>query len=226
LAEFGARIIRRTYVFPAEIGPVTYREVGLSWGVSAPLFSRILLTTGVEILTGQLLRVVYDLTIAQSPIVPLAKTAPIAGWPVAPSTDTDGQEVGEAWGFDTVDTDGIVVASTQCFEPSSAIYIFLTNCATALAAFPAEPTPYAGTTANGAVEATLNTYESLDFYRIKSGTFETTNSVGADLRSMGMGSGPSDYLAGFRFLFGQAQSKTVLAIIQLNFRVAVGRVLA
>lgn len=74
---------KRTYDFTAEVGSVTYNEVGFA-NTSTPganLFSRILLGAGVSLTAGQAVRLIYTLTVSFTPNSATAITpSPISGW--------------------------------------------------------------------------------------------------------------------------------------------------
>lgn len=76
-------VMTRTFDFSAEVGSITYNEVGFSYSATpgANLFSRILLASGVPLTAGQQLRVQYSIQIGITPNTPLALgTSPIIGW--------------------------------------------------------------------------------------------------------------------------------------------------
>jgi len=101
-------ILKRTFDFSAEVGSVTYNEIGLSYTLSAGnnLFSRIKLAVGIALTVGQQLRVIYTLTIALSPTSLTAATYTISGWPVLPSTSLDGDQQWQMPGIVGIDTSG------------------------------------------------------------------------------------------------------------------------
>lgn len=79
---------RRTYDFDAEpAGGHTYYELGISWGATSDLFSRIVPTSGIFVDEGYTLRLVYDLQITYTPLSAITKPMSISGW-----TSTTGSE--------------------------------------------------------------------------------------------------------------------------------------
>jgi hypothetical protein len=78
----GTSTAKRVHNFAAEVGEVTYREVGYSYFSSANIFSRIVLSSPVVVGIGQQLQTEYTITfklgdyIDETPITPV-----ITGWP-------------------------------------------------------------------------------------------------------------------------------------------------
>lgn len=104
---------RRTYDFTAEGANINYSELGWTYvnAAGSNLFSRALVAGGtVTVLTGQALRVIYDLVVTVGPTVATPGTPAITGWPVAPSTTLDGDGIAtefDATVIGTVDTSGL-----------------------------------------------------------------------------------------------------------------------
>lgn len=84
-AGAGTVTLRRTYDFAVRGSNINYTEVGISpsSGAGNNLFSRILLTGAVTVLTGQSLRVRYELTLKHTYAVsrPSGVAMSITGWP-------------------------------------------------------------------------------------------------------------------------------------------------
>ncbi len=73
---------KRTFIFSAEVGGVTYREIGWAHtaAAGANLFGRDLLAgVGVTLVAGQQLKVVVELSVAYSPVSPAAYSNVITG---------------------------------------------------------------------------------------------------------------------------------------------------
>lgn len=91
--ENGIIKMRRTYDFPMETSDKAINEIGFAPRNAAQsdtadiyaLLSRIVLPVTVSVLTGQQLRVTYELTVTLSPITDTAASPAITGW------TTDGQ---------------------------------------------------------------------------------------------------------------------------------------
>lgn len=86
------RTLRRTFDFSVESGSVNYTELGWSYSTSPGnnLFSRTLISGGtVSLVSGQSLRVVYELSITVSPSTGTTEALHISGWPVSPATNTN-----------------------------------------------------------------------------------------------------------------------------------------
>jgi len=248
--EIGASSVdlKRTFDFSAESGSVTYNEIGFSWtaSVGTNLFSRIKLAVGVSLTTGQLLRVVYTLTINVSPIALTAITYSITGWPVAPSTSLDGDQQWQQAGIMGINTSGVNNTidaggsyAVGCMEPSYvssggayATHLWLSSIATAPSAFGG--TPIDRRTESVYQVVVLSAYTPLDFYRDKTTTFAVGDANRTDWRSMGLGTynnntpavHPANNGTAFVCLFDEVQTKNSLYTLTLTFRITVGRVLA
>ena len=104
--------MRRTFDFPVETGSVNYRELGFSGTASsgANLWSRVLISGGVvSLVSGQSLRVVYDLAVTFAPTGTQSETIVISGWPVSPATNTDATWALQDVGISTVSNEGNAV---------------------------------------------------------------------------------------------------------------------
>lgn len=225
------QIMLRTYEFSAEVGSVTYEEIGISSSGSAGnnLFSRIKLVTGVSLIATQQLRVSYELTITMEPDTLTAKTFNITGWPVAPATDTDGDERWQLRGLATVGASGNSGDFTQSpsphspMEPTGSGRIFISPVSTAPAAFGSSSDYSAGSTSKA---FSLTSYTALNFFRDKTVTFTVLEAVGTTFRSMGICQIGGATSACFACVFDQAQTKANTHTLTLTFRFTVGRVLA
>jgi hypothetical protein len=205
---------RRTWDFPAETGSATYSEIGVSYSGQAGnnIFSRVVLNTPVSLTNGQILRVSYELRISMTPNTAQGLTANIAGWPIAPSTSTDGDQ---SWQYVGLAGINVNTGETEpyddggyCNEPAFAggtsfslptgrsaapltatgqvpgATLFLSNDGSPLAAF--------GSAVNrSAIRAlgnvSLSSYTAGTFIRDKTYTFGLTSGNRADWRSMGIG---------------------------------------
>lgn len=239
---------RRTWDFPAEGGsPHTYTEIGFSNvnTVANNLFSRIYLTSPIAMLTGQQLRIIYDLFVTYTPSAPRSKTPTITNWPVAPSTVTDGQEAIETFGVSTVASTG-QTTSTNLNIPNSlgspeydlelpgASRAMLSTMSTGLLPAPITNAIFEiGTGATVAINGTPpvnSSYVTNSFTRTKTWTFATTEANRNDWRSFALGntffSISNRYWSAFRFLFAQPQTKDNLHTLSLALTWSWSRVLA
>lgn len=233
--------MRRTYDFTSESGTVNYTELGWSW-TSTPantLFSRLLLPSVVTVLSGQQLRVIYQLNLTITPSTSQSRTAIISGWPVSPATTTDGQEQVQYIGTSSVTTAG---ASTQLdgasntSEPSNSTSqgAFLSNVSTALASFNSavDRTP-SGITTNPYATLTNQSYTAGSYYRDKTATFAVGDGNGTTIRSMGVGFNTPVSAFAYQatrqalvFVFNEAQTKTNTHTLTLTWRWSWSRVLS
>lgn len=80
----GEMVMRRTFIFSAESGSVSYTEVavGSSSSHNTSVFSRVLLDSPASLASGQQLRLTYEVTLVDSqPPGADARTLSITGWP-------------------------------------------------------------------------------------------------------------------------------------------------
>jgi hypothetical protein len=77
----GVWSIKRTFIFAAEVAPVTYNEIGWSHLASAGnnLFGRDIVSPGVSLIATQQLKVTCTLNIAYGPVVSTPFTNPFTG---------------------------------------------------------------------------------------------------------------------------------------------------
>ena len=226
--------MRRTFDFTAEVSGATYTEIALGWNnvsVSA-IFSRILLTLPVPVLTGQQLRVTYELRITVTPSAPVSKTAIIGGWPVAPAATTDGVECVQYLGIAAPNTSGtstIWDGGGWSSEPSSASFcgVFVSDTAT-------RPASFGGAIARtntGSANTTTAAYIAGSWYVDKSGTLSVGVGNSSAIRSMGYGyHQPNNIFASTSttivFVFNEAQTKLNTHTLTLTYRFSWSRVLS
>lgn len=238
---------RRTYDFTAEVGTVNYTEIGFSWTSSGSntTFSRILLPDPIPVLSGQQLRVVYELRVTVTPTTPQPKNAIINGWPISPSTDTQGDECTQLYGMAGISTSGGLNAqdtATWCGEPSfladginfsgASLAIFLTTSATAITG--AGTSPDRTGTGPAIKSATKAAYVTNSFYVDKSCTFLVGEGNRSDWRSMGYGLSQGNISANpyqanrtaFVLVFDQPQTKPNTHTLTLTFRTTWSRTLS
>ena len=120
----GRVVYQYTHDFAEETVNQNYSELGWSWSGSAGnnLFSRVLISGGtVTVLSGQQLRVVYELTWSVTPYAETSGTLTVSGWPVAPATTTNGTVAAFGFGFATMDSNGgISTSGSEVLEPRMA----------------------------------------------------------------------------------------------------------
>lgn len=98
----------RTFDFYLESSPVQISEIGFKDSPKATtLFSRVVLPDIVFLSAGQWLQVSYQLSVKLAPATPNGKSPTVVGWPVLPSTTTDGTEQIQLYGMAIVDVNGI-----------------------------------------------------------------------------------------------------------------------
>jgi hypothetical protein len=230
----------RTYDFSSQTADVVYREVGVSdlSTVGANLFSRIRLSGDVNVLTGQQLRLTYEMLVSIGPVVPTASAPVITGWGTV-----NGGQVLVRGVMATIGSAGNSVTSSD--EPNAGCLApFITTTGEALNVWASAESAALGNyqggysfRSSGAVMAgttSLLSYTPGNFYRDLRGTF--TPAQGAfTCRSMGFGRRrgafpnpfePWDSGQVFTFLADADQAKADTHQLVLNFRRSGGRLLA
>lgn len=77
----GSATHKRTYEFTAETGAVSYNEIGIGVLSTGDLFSRVVLPSTLNLIAGDNLRVVYQLTISIPQVItPSAVSLTTTGW--------------------------------------------------------------------------------------------------------------------------------------------------
>jgi hypothetical protein len=210
----------RTFDFAAEIGNVTYNEIGFSplAATGANLAIRIKLASPISLVAGNQLRVKYTQIMTFAPSTPqTVGTSPISGW----ATATGAQQ----WEFDglrTIATNGNIAGRHIC-EPSSGIdSLFICTNATALQTF---NNGYIRNNPAEFVVGNLNSYAAFDWFRTKTGTFATGAANGTNWNSYGICESSID-VSGFTYLFDTPQTKDSLHTLTLAFRLDWSRVLS
>lgn len=221
-------LLRRTYDFTAEAGPVTYREIGLSHSStvgSATLFSRIFLAVPLSLIAGQQLRLQYELGLSYTPATPQARTAPITNWPVAPIANQDGFEgIETTGGFYFINTSGNFDAGVgmPVGEAAGTQYLVLYNVDYALQPVPA--TGYILNTGTGILYGYSNGLMTADPYVTNSFTLTKYHAIPANLanstaiKSIGLMGYNGNRCCAIRFRFGLDQTKDSLHKLTIRYR--------
>ena len=217
---------RREWEFAEEVANVNYNEVGFSWNTStANLFSRIVLASTISMLTGQKLRLKYELDVVVGP-APGASTWNVSGW--ANSSGTWGAE---GFGIIAVRSDGITNTGstaqtfTASHEPASMLETVLSNGTNAIA-FPASGQHTGDDGATAGLEASSNvpaTYVVNSFKRSTTSTFDTGTSL-ASVSSIRI---HAEFIRDWalRYLFSTANTKEDTHKLTLTYELTWDRVL-
>lgn len=234
---------RRTYLFSAEGGPVVYRELGVGWSTTPSAanttFARFLPDGDIPVDTGEQLQITYELNLRVYPTTTLTATAVIDGWPVSPSTNTDGQYQLQYIGLHQVNSTGGSVqfdAADRCNEPGETanVGIWIQEGTAALTPF-ADPPPTRGGTAFTDLMQTPSLingdFTGITYTQSKRITWTTTEAEGTLWRALGLGefsgsTSNADSSAGFTFLFDQPQVKSNLHTLTIDFDFAWSRALS
>ena len=213
---------RRTYDFSIETGSVTYTEVGtakLSSG--APLFSRILLAAPLNLVSGDQLRLTYELNIALTPYTVTSTTITITGWGAL-----TGSVQNEHFGLRYVNSAGGTSGSTYAMnEPQVVGRGFISDSTTALSTNPSTgtnpPTNRNGT--SWATKAGSNAFTgagTLTMKVTKTAVFGTSEGNITGVRSICLAgnSSSTNYIV-HAFLLDSGQNKLNTHTLTLNWEI-------
>jgi hypothetical protein len=218
-------LMRRTYDFNPEVGNQVYTEIGWSPAVGGNLFSRVIATsgglTGVTVLEGQSIRVIYELEVFVGPSGQI-NPYPITGWN---SSGTMGVQL---FGLSSVDATGKSTyfdAASGSNEPSVGARGFISDNAAGLAAVGSKVDR---TSANKyEADTTMFTYVASTYNRRKrffipasSGVFSGYNCVGIGLSGAGANAATNN---SFVHVFDAPVYKELDFILNLNFYYSWGR---
>lgn len=219
---------KRTYDFTAEVGSVTYNELGFSntSSVGNNLFSRILLGSGVALVNGQNLRVVYSLIVTWTPSTPTTiSVAPITNW----ASSTGVAQI-QMLITNTVNSSGTSTSGVDSLEPGSA------NISTFMCPFTGSTAhntfntagPSRSFSTNGiAIAITQPAYTALNFYREKQVIASTSQWNGTNIRGFDLGLGTlAGSQQGFVYIMDADQTKDNLHTLTVTFRLTWSRTLA
>jgi hypothetical protein len=234
-AGAGSASHKRTYDFTAEVGSVTYNELGFSSNASAGanLFSRILLGAGVSLVASQQLRVVYTLTMTFTPFTSqTVGTSPITGIAGATGAQQCGYPATTAILTSSGATDQSIPAGSTApsaseeLEPSRVTQTMaLSTVSTAFQTFGST-----GVARNGSLSgagAFVGSYTALSFTRTKAWVFSTSQGNGTTWRSFILGNGDGYTLTqGLIYLLDSNMTKDNTHTLTLNLILTWGRTLA
>lgn len=216
---------KRTFLFAAESGTVTYREIGWSHdvGSGANLFGRDLLAgAGVTLVAGQQLRVVVELSVAYSP----------ASSVVMGEVGTGGISTVGTCGLESINTTnaGFVEANGEgsnfgapgVLDPSGGGVIFAATDSAAIAPISTSIPGVSGPLTNKTI--TLGSYSAGSFTLTKSATFNVSEANSSAIRSLVLSR--SGGYTGFRVRLDSAQTKTSAQTLTIGFTFSWGRILS
>lgn len=219
---------KRTFDFTAEVGAVSYTEIGLSNSSSAGnnLFSRILLGSAVNLVASQQLRVVYTLDMTWTPnTAGSVDTTIITGW----STTTGTAQI--QWpALSVVSTAGAVgkniTFDTPCLEPSQSSSTWMYSGSTAHNAFnSAGPSR----TSIASVANSPASYTAFNFYRETSGVFPVGSGNATNIRTIALMPNPGNSeptLQGLVIILDSDQTKDNTHTLTITWRITWSRTLA
>ena len=263
---------RRSWDFSYETSSISVAEVGVGWSANGSnnlaidetggtgttsqtnVFSRVLLPQTTSLVSGQKLRLIYELDITVSPYITssiatygsgVPFTASVGGsnpWPISPSTSSAGycniQTIYVSEGSSANNVSNII-SSTGATQQVSAFLdpcnvgstmLFWSESSASLVATGAgsnNRSAGGGGTYAASVTASVGAYSALSFTCLKNGTFDTS-AGSTNIKSFGIqnwfATNPSTQL--FTCLFIQPQTKTNVQTLTLTFQYTWGRTLA
>jgi hypothetical protein len=211
----------RTFLFSAETGSVTYREIGWSHSVTAGanLSGRALIAGGGDsLIAGQIYKVKVQFDITLTPLTAVAFVVPTGIWAGA-----TGQTRIEGVNFGLVQTTGNV-GSMGHLDPAHTGLVFLATGSTALAA-PSLVGPLVSGQVGSQYGLTLDSYSAGSFTRTSRATVPVNDANVATIRSVQFAGMNSAGQGSLRLLFDAAQTKTSSQTLLIVFRKTWGRVL-
>jgi len=171
--------------------------------------------------------VLYELQVTIYPGSPVNLTANVSGWPVAPATDTNGQQNNEVWGIAGISSLGAAVPITTVSgvdllanEPSQTCDMLISSDTTALAS-PGDPVLNRWQASAAAYPATNVAYTPGTFRRTRRYLFSTADGVMVNLRSMSLGhiiTPGSNFAPVTTVLFNQNQTKSGSFLLALEYQ--------
>jgi hypothetical protein len=228
----------RTYDFAPVVSTQTFNEVGVGWastGVSN-VFSRLLLQSPVTVTAGFKLRLAYQLIASFSPTGSIYGLASIGGWPVGPSTTTNGTQSVQKLLCSTIDTSGNSINTSAVLDPyfinSGGQYasIFASTNAAPLAAF--GNAVDRSTTGVDGPQMSKASYTNGSYLCDKTGNIMAGALSSNAIRSIGFGLGDGGFThpygstaQAYCFVFDQPQTVTNTQTLSLTFRYTWGRIL-
>ena len=237
----------RTFDFPKEVSLTQYTEVGTRYNLGAgSLFSRIVLPNSVSVDVNQRLRLSYQLQVTWQPTQSIYRpNISVTGWPVYPSTNTNGSE--SIQNFDTninpaspnpffvsyVLSSGISSGGNGVIEPVSTPSMFISTNTQSLQPFGLsfDRTVNSSATVNLTNATTLLPYTSLNFYNDRMATFAVGEANYSNIACMGFGyiqsvngkypyqgSNTGNPYQAFTFIFEQPQVKNGTQTLTISWR--------
>ena len=235
---FSASVVSmfRTYDFAPLVTTQTFNEVGVGWtstGVQN-VFSRLLLPSPVTVTAGFKLRLAYTLTTTFGPTGSIFGAASIGGWPVGPSTNTNGTQSVQDLLCSYVDDAGNSQTSVAVLDP---YFISSGNTAGIFASTNSQSLAPFGSAIDRSVTAVTGpqmskaSYTNGSYICDKTGTTTPGALSSNTIYSIGFGINGGGYNAyasngqAYCFVFSQPQTLTNTQTLSLTFRFAWGRIL-
>lgn len=227
--SLGSMVNKRTFIFSAEAGSVTYNEVGWSntGAAGANLFGRDVISGGVTLSAGQQLKVIVELTLTATPQALTAYASVISGWTQPGAFNVESISKTGSLAICYVDDFGGTAVPTgfglSVLEPSHNKYLALATDATPIVAQTSTDLAYSGEIAK--ITLVGDAYVSGTFTRTYRGTFAVGQGNSTGIRSLCVtgSNGGSNRI--FRVLLDAAETKDSAHTLEIVFRLTWGRVL-
>lgn len=202
-----AKTLKRTFLFPAETAPITYKEIGFSnlGAVGSNLNIRINLnpSNNISVLLNQRLRVTYSFSITPTPSAITAGSVPITDLNLL-SLDKSGSYVIEKFATSAVNSQGLTDTTTPELEPAYEGFMGFSSNTEALV--PIVGSSQRTTNVSYVPLTFLSAYTNGTFYRDFQGVFDLNDANRSDLKSL-MLFDPTGGYSIFCFLFTTVQAK-------------------
>lgn len=217
----GSVALKRTFIFSAETGSVTYNEIGWSNSATAGnnLFGRDVITGGVSLVSGQQLKVTVTLTVSVTPTTSQAYASVITGWSQAGNWALESMPDM----FSEVSTAGATTGGAGFMEPSAVKNATVSTDTAALVALTATALNVTGVVTT--ITLTPNAYTTGTFSRTFTGTFSITQGNSAAIRSLCFHGYSGQPRRNLRILLNAAETKTSAETLELTVRLTWGRIL-
>ena len=217
---------KRTFIFSAEAGPVTYNEIGWSNSltVAANLFGRDIISPGVSLLATQQLKVTMTFYFQFGPVVSTPFVNPISGW------GADGDYCYETTSNNNTGAIDSVRVPWRPSDSAATNNFILSSIATALTS-PATQSGFgldlSGTGMIAPTAASTDAYVTGSFQKVFRYEFDVNTANRANNRCFGNGNNPGggQWRTDARFLMDTDQAKTSDYVLRIVLTTSWGRTL-
>lgn len=216
--------LKRTFRFSAEVGSVTYNEVGWSdqSGSGANLFGMDIISGGVSLVASEQLEIVVELEVTLSPVTAQAYASSITGWSQPGDFGITDCRIGR------VNSDGSSSGGTLLDPAVSTSQFVICADTTAIRDAANSNDDIAGASATATqVNFTGAAYTPGDYFRDFTADFTVNQANRSDLRSWGIGTieGGGQWRRNAAVLVDASEEKTSDETLSITWRFSWGRTL-